>query len=57
MKKQWVLLAVLVIIACNPVVAKVTLPAIISDNMVLQQGTRVNIWGKAEPGETITVKP
>ncbi len=57
MKKQWVLLAVLAIIACNPVVAKVTLPAIISDNMVLQQDARVNIWGKAEPGETITIKP
>ena len=25
--------------------AKVTLPAIFSDNMVLQQRTQVNVWG------------
>lgn len=26
--------------------AKVTLPAIFSDNMVLQQNAQVNVWGK-----------
>ena len=36
--------------------AKVTLPAIFSDNMVLQQNTQVNVWGKAAPGERVTVK-
>src|ERR1700741_1909597 len=35
--------------------AEVHLPAIISDNMVLQQGTKVRIWGKARPGERVTV--
>jgi len=35
--------------------AKVRLPSIISDNMVLQQGRPVTIWGWAEPGEEITV--
>jgi sialate O-acetylesterase len=34
----------------------VTLPAIISDNMVLQQHTGVNVWGKADPGESVTVQ-
>lgn len=38
-----------------PAEAKVTLPAIFSDNMVLQQNTDAAIWGKAKPGEQITV--
>lgn len=36
--------------------ADVTLPAVISDNMVLQQRADVNVWGKADPGESVTVK-
>ncbi len=36
--------------------ADVKLPALISDNMVLQQGTAANVWGTADPGEAITVK-
>ena len=35
--------------------AEVRLPAIIGDNMVLQQGVKVRIWGSAKPGEKITV--
>jgi sialate O-acetylesterase len=35
--------------------AEVRLPAIISDNLVLQQGTKVRIWGNAKPGERIIV--
>jgi sialate O-acetylesterase len=35
--------------------ADVRLPAIISDNMVLQTGTRVSLWGWADPNEEITV--
>jgi len=35
--------------------AEVRLPAIISDNMVLQQGMKLPIWGWANPGETVTV--
>jgi len=31
------------------------LPAIFSDNMVLQQGVRVPIWGWADEGEEVTV--
>ncbi|HBC88523.1 MAG TPA: 9-O-acetylesterase [Lentisphaeria bacterium] len=37
------------------VFADVKLPAIISDNMVLQSDTKVKIWGKADPGEKIKV--
>lgn len=36
--------------------AKVTLPSIFSDNMVLQQNTLVNLWGKATAGEKIVIK-
>ena len=36
--------------------ADVTLPAIISDHMVLQQGTEAPIWGWADAGENVTVK-
>ena len=36
--------------------ANVKLPAIISDNMVLQNSENIRIWGWANPGEKITVK-
>ena len=35
--------------------ADVTLPPLISDNMVLQR-TKAAIWGKADPGERVSVK-
>jgi sialate O-acetylesterase len=35
--------------------ADVKLPAALSDNMVLQQGVPLKIWGWAEPGEQVTV--
>jgi len=35
--------------------ADVKLPAIISDHMVLQKSAKVPIWGKADPGEKVTV--
>src|ERR1044071_6251922 len=34
---------------------EVRLPAIISDNMVLQQGVKIHIWGNAKPGERVVV--
>ncbi len=37
------------------VLAEVKLPAIIGDNMVLQQGRPVSIWGWADPGEEVMV--
>ena len=36
--------------------AEVSLSAVFSDNMVLQQEMRVPIWGKADPGEKIILK-
>jgi sialate O-acetylesterase len=31
------------------------LPTLISDNMVLQQGREIHVWGKADAGEKVTV--
>lgn len=35
--------------------ARLTLPSVIGDHMVLQQKSRVAIWGKASPAETVDV--
>ena len=35
--------------------AKVSLPAIFGDHMVLQQSATMPVWGKATPGEKVTV--
>lgn len=35
--------------------AKITLPSLVGDNMVLQRNTEVNVWGKADAGKTVTV--
>lgn len=39
----------------NQAQAKIKLPAIIGDHMVLQQGQKNPLWGWADPGEKITV--
>ena len=36
-------------------VAKVKLPHLIGDNMVIQQNTDVRLWGSARPGATVKV--
>src|SRR4051812_42694172 len=36
--------------------ADVRLPHLFSDNMVLQQGKPLPVWGTAQPGEKVTVK-
>lgn len=40
-----------------PVKAAIRLPALISDNMVLQQNSRIILWGWASPGEKIMIQP
>jgi sialate O-acetylesterase len=35
--------------------ADVRVPSVIGDNMVLQQGRALRFWGRAEPGERVTV--
>ncbi len=36
--------------------AKVTLPQLVSDGMVLQRDREITLWGSADPGETITIQ-
>src|SRR2546422_10171523 len=47
-----------ILIAFGPINghAEVRLPALFSDNMVLQQGMAVPVWGWAEEGEEVTVR-
>ena len=45
-------LAVVMVAAAE---AAVTLPRVFGDNMVLQQGQKVPIWGWAAAGERVTV--
>lgn len=37
--------------------SNVSLPAIFSDNMVLQRNSKVSIWGWAKPGEIVQIEP
>ena len=54
--KKTLLLATFVFVAIA-LHGKVRLPALFSDGVVLQQQTKVNFWGWAEKGKTVTVTP
>ncbi len=49
------LLAVLILIFAASAQANVRLPKILANNMVLQQNTKVNLWGWADSGEVVKV--
>ena len=54
---RYLILTVLVVLTlCSFVRANVTVPDVLSSGMVLQRHQKIPIWGKAEPGEAITVK-
>lgn len=55
MKKQ-LIAAVAMILAANVTEAKVRLPHLIGDNMVIQQQSDVRLWGWDKAGETVTVR-
>lgn len=55
MKIKFGILLALIFSISNSAHADVVLPDIIGSSMVLQQKQTVPIWGKAEPGETVTV--
>ena len=57
MKRITIFIAALLCAFSFPADAKVKLPSVIGDNMVLQQDTLVNIWGWAAPGARVTVSP
>ncbi len=50
------LLFALLLLLSAPVRADVTLPALVSDNMVLQRDARITLWGWADPGETVGIQ-
>ena len=49
-------LILLVCTASLPLSAKVRLPRLVSNKMVLQRDTELKIWGWASPGEKVTVR-
>lgn len=57
MKKILPLLFVLSLLTNLEVRSQITLPALFSDNMVLQQNEDVSIWGWAKKGSRITLTP
>lgn len=56
MNRKLTILFVLVTLISGTLQAKVTLPSVLSDNMVLQQQTDIKIWGWSKPGATINIK-
>jgi len=55
--KHLSIILTLFLFATSTLFAKVTLPEIMSDNMVLQQNAKVKIWGKSKANANITVTP
>jgi len=47
--------SLLIVITSQTTRADVTLNNLFGDHMVLQQGIQNKIWGKADPGEKISV--
>ena len=54
MKHILLTLVILSVFSMN-MFGKITLPSVFSDNMVLQQNSKVAIWGWAGPGETVKI--
>ncbi len=55
-KYSFLILGIVLATSALSVRGEVLLPDVISDSMVLQRNAIVPIWGKAEPGEVITVR-
>ncbi len=51
-----VFLSMLALALAATALADVSVPNVIGDHMVLQQGMKAPIWGKADPGEAVVVK-
>ncbi|MDR2914866.1 MAG: hypothetical protein LBV74_08565 [Tannerella sp.] len=45
-----ILLVLLFLFLPSVVFSQIKLPKVFGDHMVLQQGKKVNIWGRSEPG-------
>lgn len=56
MKKQ-TFVTLLLLLFATEAGAKIKLPQLLSDYMVLQQQTEARLWGEATPGSTVTIRP
>ncbi|MEI8203512.1 MAG: sialate O-acetylesterase [Bacteroidota bacterium] len=57
MKKSiYLLVLIIVMLGSVSLKANIKLPAILSDNMVMQRNTTVKLWGWADKGEKINIK-
>jgi len=54
--KLFLLLITAFLLIQQQVFAKVTVPSVIGDNMVLQSGKQVRIWGHGDPGERVSIE-
>jgi len=54
-KHRIAIAVILCILLIHTAAADVTLPSLICDNMVIQRGQVVPIWGRADPGTTVHV--
>ena len=57
MMRRFFLLLTLLAGVCSGIHSEIKLPAVISDNMVLQQQSDVRLWGTADSGSKVTVIP
>lgn len=55
-KLRFITSVLFILSASLPTWGAVSMPSLLSDNMVLQQGVPVHIWGQAEEGEEVTVE-
>lgn len=53
--RSFIIGLVLSVLCSSKTKASVSLPALISDNMVLQQNSPIHIWGRASTGEQVSV--
>jgi len=54
-RRGWLAASLFWVLLVNAAPADVTLPALFSDHMVLQQQAAIPVWGWADPGEQVTV--
>ena len=56
MRISYLVVILMLLLASGLAQANVTLPDVIGTGMVLQRDRTIPIWGKADPGEVITVR-
>ncbi|MCK9342708.1 MAG: sialate O-acetylesterase [Massilibacteroides sp.] len=54
-KRKNLILMLLCVVGIFPLAAKVKLPAVLNDNMVLQRNAKVKLWGTTAPNKEVTI--